>query len=363
MAKEWVLTALLLMGCPPIGDNELPPDGELPPDDGSSPPDAPQFCYGTGPVKPCFASNPMGHLTLSPMTINTDSSLLCSTNVMVTPTNVCVIAAAYIDDVGGTVAVIGTRPLIIVATDTISLTGTLDAASHRSPTNLDEHGQRGAGADPTGGCVFGPSPSMSGGGAGGTFIEPGGAGGAGIMGAGGTAGQAQASGLRGGCRGQDAGTALGGLGGGALYLIANTKIVTTGQINASGGGGNRGVSGNSPGGGGGSGGFIGLDTKLLENYGSVFANGGGGGEGSGGGAPGNPGEDPTGAAAANGGLGGSGGGNGGNGGAGGSSGGTLAGGNGSPANYGGGGGGGGTGVIKVYGGATLMGVHSPKPSP
>jgi hypothetical protein len=344
-----------------VGD-EPPPDGGT---DGTN-----QACYGdpSGLVKPCFLSAPTGDVMLT-TEVNTTNDSRCSTTVTDVPANLCVIAGATITVPGGTVAVTGDKPLVLVATNSITITGILDAASRRSTTNQDQHGQVGAGADPAGGCAPGTTPATSGGGAGGTFIALGGSGGNGIGGAtGGAPGAAQTLALRGGCRGQNGSSsggtiALGGRGGGAVYLIART-INIQGQVNASGGGGNRGITGTGdmPGGGGGSGGFIGLDAMTIDNSGSVFANGGGGGEGAGGGISGLPGLDPTGVTGAAGGNGG-GGGNGGTGGSGGSQGGNPTGGNGQAApGDGGGGGGGGTGVIKVYRG-TLNGDYSPNPTP
>lgn len=346
--------------------------GEEPKPDGGPDMMVERVCYGAqnGLAKPCFRPAPTGDLTL-PAAINTTNDPLCSTDVMDVPASLCVIGRANINvAAGATVIVTGDRPLVLVATGTISITGTLEAASRRSTTNLDQHGLVGAGSDPTTGCQQGTQPGISGGGAGGTFVALGGGGGGGNGGgAGGAAGTPQAIALRGGCRGQNATgtgggatTAQGGNGGGALYLIA-AAINIEGTLNASGEGGHRGLSGNnSPGGGGGSGGLIGLDALTISNNGLVFANGGGGGEGSGNGISGNPGADPTSAAPAAGGING-GGGNGGPGGAGGVSGGTTNGGNGSnaPAD-GGGGGGGGAGVIKVFR-STLDGQYSPNPTP
>lgn len=360
------------------GDNAGPDSGRCVGDEVMSDAGDDKVCYGAanGLVKPCFRPAPTGDLTL-PAAINTTNDLLCSTSVMDVAANLCVIASANINIAGGmTVAVTGDRPLVLVAAGTIHISGggVLDAASHRSTTNLDQHGQVGAGSDPMNGCQQGSQPGISGGGAGGTFVALGGGGGIGAGGgAGGATGTPQTIALRGGCRGQNAtsaGTptiALGGNGGGALYLIAN-RIHIEGTINASGEGGHRGASGvgggmNSPGGGGGSGGSIGLDAVTIVNNGLVFANGGGGGEGGGGGTSGNPGADPTGVPPAAGGVGGSPGGNGGSGGAGGAGGGNAAGGNGqSTGADGGGGGGGGTGVIKIYRG-TLDGQYSPNPTP
>ena len=334
------------------------------------------FCYGDpqGLVTPCFATEPSGDLVL-PASIDTTNDALCSSGVLNVPSTVCVVAGANINVADGmTVAVTGSRPLVLVATRTITIgpDGVLDVASHRSSASPDTTAQIGAGSDPVGGCDPGVAPRASNGGAGGTFVAPGGAGGSGESGgAGGMPGAGQPITLRGGCSGQagspdggsGGGRGQGGHGGGAVYLIART-ITNGGTINASGEGGARGrASGNAPAGGGGSGGLIGLDAPTITNFHLVFANGGGGGEGADGPNSGLPGAEATGVGAANGGAGGGFGGNGGVGGAGGTSGGMSSGGmGGSSAADGGGGGGGSTGVIKVYRG-TLGGAFAPFPAP
>jgi hypothetical protein len=345
------------------GQNSSVCVGDEPGDDGGVD-TGPKICYGSqnGLVRPCFPSAPTQDLTL-PAAINTTNDPLCSTEVTDVPAGLCVIARANIT-VAGTVAVTGSRPLVLVAPGAITITGVgvLDAASHHATTDPYATMQVGANVDPANGCNAPGPPGASGGGAGGTFTLSGGAGGGG----GGAAGSPQANvTLRGGCSG---GSALGanggrgGRGGGALYLIANT-ITIAGAINASGEGGARGITGtNTGGGGGGSGGLIGIDATTINNTGVVFANGGGGGEGSGGGTSGLPGLDPTGVTGATGGTGGSTGGNGGLGGSGGTAGGNPMGGNGQTApGEGGGGGGGGTGLIRVYGGTMLRGEYSPNP--
>jgi len=345
-----------------VGEEPVGPDGG-----GDGP--TQKVCYGStsGLVRPCFPSAPSGDITLQ-AAIDTTNDPMCSKTVTDVPAGLCVITGANITVASGTiVAATGTKPLVLVATGMITVSGALNASSYHATTAPYATTQTGAGADPMNGCLAAGAPGVSGGGAGGTFTELGGAGGGGNGGsAGGTAGGPQATvALRGGCRGQNAlgaGGGRGGRGGGAVYFIAST-INIDGTINASGEGGGLGVSGgNAGGGGGGSGGLIGFDAATITNNGLVFANGGGGGEGSGGGQSGLPGLDATGVGVATGGAGGSPGGNGGNGGAGGTAGGTKTGGNGATAGAdGGGGGGGGTGVIKVYGGGTLGGQYSPNP--
>ena len=326
------------------------------------------FCPGAtgGIVKPCFAMPPMGDVPL-PGTIDTDTSTLCTTP-MSGGNGYCVIAGNTIN-ADDTVAVTGSKPLVLVAVTDITIVSgaTLDMASHNNPT-LPRTGA-GAGSPD---CMAGTLPTTNGGGgggAGGSFGGAGGNGGNGNAGAG-AGGQPAAvqtpTTLRGGCPGQAGinGTfGVGGKGGGAVYLIANTSITIAGAINASGEGGHPGITGSAGAGGGGSGGMIGLDAPTITNTGVVFANGASGGEGSGLATAGNLGPEPTNAApspapASNSGIGGDGGTGSGTG--------ALTGGNGQNGSGGGspgggGGGGGGLGVIKVYRG-TLGGTRSPVPT-
>jgi hypothetical protein len=175
----------------------------------------------------------------------------------------------------------GRRPMVFVATESITVTGVLDAGSHRleafgpgalTGTCIDNgNGLRGA----TGG----------GGGAGGSYGDAGGSGGAGAGGSGGAAGLPRLSGgIQAGCPGGDgeSGTAIdvpGGASGGVVYLIAPT-IDVVGTIDVSGEGGTGG-SELSGGGGGGTGGMCGLDATALAIGGLVVAHGGGGGGASG----------------------------------------------------------------------------------
>jgi hypothetical protein len=332
-----------------------------------------EFCYGdsNGLVKPCFSSEPTGTRTLT-NPIDTSMAATCMP-VLRGAEGLCVIAAQTIR-VEELVHVIGSKPLVLVATNVIEISGTLDAASHRGLASPYTTAFVGAGANPGGdACNAGTPPVASGGagggGAGGTLTAPGGNGGNSKNGGGtegGTAGTAPTiMGLRGGCRGQDGinGTpGLGGNGGGALYLIAKTEIRISGQINASGEGGHPGDTGFGGGGGGGSGGMLGFDAPTIMNNGAVYANGGGGGEGSGmvtEGAPGqeatNENQAPASQSFSNGGVGGAGGAGGpGTGPANGSAGESVDG-------FGGGGGGGGTGLIKVFQGS-LTGKYSPSPT-
>jgi hypothetical protein len=344
--------------CSPVTRRcELPGGGDLPDggggDGGGG--DAPaQRCFGTGLLKLCLAEPPRQPVTLGGGTFNTDTSVAC---VPYDGTGLCVVAGTDVS-IGGTVRVIGGRPLVLIAAGELAVAGDLDAASRRT-------GFTGAGAaSGPAACGLPGLPTLKGGGPGGSFGGRGGDGGVGEGGGSAPAVTPSASvtALRGGCPGRaGVGTTpgAGGAGGGAVYLIAAGQIGITGSINASGAGGG-GAQLEGGGGGGGAGGMIGLDAPSVLVIGDVFANGGGGGEG-GGAATGNPGADPAAPkiAAPGGANGAPNGGDGGNGAAGA----ILTGGRGgdNTNTAGGGGGGGGAGVIVVYGGMSVVGDISPPP--
>lgn len=323
--------------------NDVAPDGRA--------------CWGSGVAQVCFAgSQPTGLVTLSGA-LNTSTSPMCATDVVgAEAANWCVIAGADVTIASGTLTATGSKALVLVATNALTIDGTVDVASHRS-------GTLGAGEN-LGPCPASTTPGTAGGGAGGSFGDLGGDGSGTNKG---TAGATPAAPtvLRGGCNGQAGnGPTPGvlGVGGGAVMLVADGVLQGAGTINASGGSGGGGAPVNpnpSGGGGGGSGGMIVLAAPSITLTGVVFANGGAGGEGSGSATGvGNPGTDSTGVGAASGGNGGSG--SGGDGGAGGAAG-ATAGGAGGTATNGGGGGGGGVGVIRVIGTAASA-TFSPAPS-
>ena len=330
-------------------------------------------CYGPSGWQVCLGAG-LGSKTLSG-TINTDTSPEC---LAAAPPgwgglqpDACFIVAEVITV--STVLAVGSRPLALVATSQLTVTGLLDVASHGST--------RGAGSQsieckpflriPANGGP--PGDTGGGGGAGGSFMSRGGDGGSG------DAGNHQNGlaadpilgvpmRLRGGCAGQPggglAGTGGGGAGGGAVYLLSGGKLTIMGSINVSGGGGLGGVDGadESPyggGGGGGSGGLIvlyGASSIATSTTTTLVANGGGGGGGAAAGgdpqiANGRDGNDPLVTApttpAAGGAAGTSGGGNGGAGGSGYPAAAAATGGIAGDMNSGGGGGGGGKGYIQA----------------
>ena len=332
-----------------LGLHDLPSDASVRDASGDAPTDAPG-CYGVGFGRVCITP-PTGPTTLSG-TLNTDSSGSCVTYTAPTPFDACVIAGT--DVTVADVAVVGSRPLLIVGTQHVTIDGRLGVASHQAT------GQSGAGADPTS-CATGTLPINSGGGAGGSYGTVGASGGK--PGAGGSPGAAQIVAMRGGCAGQrgaGGNSGAGGAGGGAVYVIAGVDITiaSTGSIDASGAGGGGPPPSDQGAGGGGSGGLVGLDAPTVTNDGKIFANGGGGGGGSDGGNAGQPGGDPTSPTmAAPGGVGGGAGGAGGAGAAGASA--PSAGLDGN----GGGGGGGGLGFVKLFGAGSIGGSGSISPTP
>lgn len=336
-------------------------------------------CYGPSFLTVCFNGPPASSLqipstgsTASAITLDTvsgmssDPALKC-----VTPasggSNYCVVIATDIT-ITAKLRATGTRPLVLIASDAIKISGTgasIDVASHRG-----ENPEAGAGADAAS-CNAGTPPASGGGttsdggGAGGSFAGSGGRGGSGSTTGGKAGATISSTALRGGCPGQTGqgdGAGDGGHGGGAVFLIAHS-IQIDGFIDASGEGGGGGQTA-AGGGGGGAGGMIGFDTMTLSATATslILANGGGGGGG--GGLVSNQkcvsGNDPTTIMAAAGGTGGcSGGSSGGDGAAGAAAGSGMDGGSGSA----GGGGGGGAGLITANTTANLGTPMSPTLTP
>lgn len=238
-------------------------------------------CVGSGMYEVCLNPSPAAPIKLAGA-IATDSP--CATTARWTssqqPAQTCFVVGTDITiDAAAMVVATGTRPLVLVATRSITIAGALDVSSYVASAD------HGAGANASD-C----SPSLvptAGGGAGGSFITAGGNGGHKLTdGDQGIAAAADASApakLRGGCRGQDngGGTSHGGAGGGAVYLVAGALVSISGSISAGGAGGAGGAGSASPsGGGGGTGGMIALFAPtILANGATLIANGGGGGGG------------------------------------------------------------------------------------
>jgi len=205
----------------------------------------------------------------------------------------------------GSLRVVGSRPLIILGVNGVTIEGRLDASSDGAtlvgaggnPMSCTATRAASGASDDTGGG--------SGGGGGGGFRGVGGNGGPGdspIPNPGGMGGATVTltGALRGGCSGATSGAAgndgqvaspatattrtPGGHGGGAVQLSSAERIVLGGQARIDvGGGGGGGAVDNSAngGGGGGAGGMAALDAPVLEAApgARIAANGGGGGAG------------------------------------------------------------------------------------
>jgi hypothetical protein len=356
-------------------------------------------CLGKGLLgNVCVSQAPTAAVTLTSVTINTSGVATggCTeVHLQAGGPSLCIIAATSIDIPSGAVfraiaanqsGVTSSNPLVLFATQAITIEGTLDVATHQGDM-IGGMPVMGGGARTALGCAAvgadgaqgKPTNSNGesyggGGGAGGTFSSTGGLGGFGGNNSNVLHGTPVAGSvpnlLVGGCPGGNGGngdidmspgsapkgSGPGGGGGGAVYLLAGNSITIAGQINASGAGGGGGKNGDNSsagGGGGGAGGTIGLEAGRITVTGSLFANGGGGGAGGGNdgtGDVGTAGADPTGAlTAAMAGVGINGGGNGGIGSVGSTV--PAAGQNGSGKfpECAGGGGGGGPGAIRVFG--------------
>jgi len=248
-----------------------------------APIDAPSQCVGHGILTPCVDPRVDDVLTVAG-DINTDMDPRCVIIPQTNDVELCALVAVNIA-VQSTVAT-GSRPLVLIALDSIDITGTVDVSSRSATSRIGAGAQTkcstGSGTDGTTGA---------GGGAGGSYGFTGGGGAAGQNGqsAGGLAGSAlQPQTVHGGCPGQPGGIvgsetrSAAGAGGGAFYAIAVKAIsVPSGAIiNVSGGGG-KGGGVKSGGAGGGAGGLIGLDAESILIAGQVFSRGGGGGGGGG----------------------------------------------------------------------------------
>jgi hypothetical protein len=281
----------------------------------------------------------------------------------------CVIAAETIT-IRTRLRAIGMQPLVLVAVASISVLGSIDVGSYRTPTE-----SLGAGADFES-CDPGTPPGIGsgsnaagGGGAGGSFMGAGGNGGQAGDGTGGQRGRVLGLGtIHGGCSGQDgAGGSRGvaGHGGGAVFLVARENITLGDSIMAGGEGGAE-AARFAGAGGGGAGGMIGLDAHAITvepTTVNLVANGGGGGGAGSNTGRGEPGEDATSTSAARGGSGAAGG-NGGSGSAGAAGGPGAVGMNGIAGGGGGGGGGAGLILVRASMGASLAGANaSPVPTP
>jgi hypothetical protein len=269
-----------------------------------------QSCLGTGDYMACYPT-PTAAVTVTG-TLNTDTSMLCQsaqpgTGWTSQPAS-CFVVGTNISVTG--VVVTGSRPLVLFASGNITVSGGIDAASHRDGTTGPGAASQLCSAFPRG-----PKNDTSGagGGAGGTFRTKGGNGGNGngVADSGGLSPNAlpAPTELRAGCTGQKGGRGNspggnnggeGGPGGGALYLVAGGTITINNNIvlNVSGAGATALTSPDggffAGGGGGGSGGMIKLHAATLSVSGArLMANGGGGSGGADHNTAGTSGNDPT----------------------------------------------------------------------
>lgn len=175
------------------------------------------------------------------------------------------------------VVVVGNRPLVIAAVDSVKIEGTIAATVD---SIYEEYAN--------GGGYSGASKFSTGGGRGGGQGEsstspPGGGGHCGVGGSNNdnTGGKAYGNPtlvpLLGGSAGGGSEYGAGGGGGGAIQIVAGTSIHINGAgvIHVGGGGGDFSVT-DRPGGGGGSGGSILLEAPDVSVFGTLAANGGGG---------------------------------------------------------------------------------------
>ena len=267
---------------------------------------------------PCGPSRPLPGLT--PLVLGIDGIYIYNTdnNLLLDPSGAPVlpppvtfeeggVQAIWAESVtiesGSTLRVEGAKPLMIISTGDILMSGIIDVSSSWEPDSKTF--DRGAGAEPvdcaaTAPQIGGECQEGGGGGGGGGFGGGGGAGGVGANGRncgpaqgvpGGNGGRNLTSAptkIRGGCAGERGGKGdgdmlygVGGAGGGAVHLVSQTQIDIEGRIHAGGAAGAGAENKRSGGGGGGSGGFIGLEAPDIEidQTAILAANGGGGGGG------------------------------------------------------------------------------------
>lgn len=261
-------------------------------------------------IDPCAILAPTGDLTLSTGTwfLNTNSTTLRDSNNNTQP-----LTAVALAQTGGgpdvlvvsvnnlsignnaSLRVTGTRPLVIVAFQSMSINGTLSVGGASTDDGAGGGTDCTVGTGEAGAVQTDGNDNDGGSGGGGGGFGSGGEVGAKIaddVSSGATSKGGQAEGndalspLRGGCRGGAGGSTGGGAGGragGAIQLVAGGTITVgqNGQVTARGGFGN-GAAGDDTsggGGGGGSGGGILIEALTLQLQGKLIANGGGGGEG------------------------------------------------------------------------------------
>ena len=232
--------------------------------------DAAPVCLGSATFTLCVGAPSSG--IMLPSSIDTDT-LSCPKLVTADGQKWCVFAGTDITlDGGVTTTVTGQFPLVLFATGTIHIAGTLDAGSHAGGSS----GPAANGAQcvaPNVGTNANDVENGGAAGAGGSFASIGGNGGTGELGT--AAGQetgplAAPTQLVGGCPGSTGGAGAepgtdectpnasdpAGAGGGAVALLAGTAIIVDGAVSVSGAGGGAGRLARGGGAGGGTGGMI-----------------------------------------------------------------------------------------------------------
>ena len=154
-AVRWLLLSLAACGGSDAASVDAAPD--VPADAGS--------CFGAAMVKTCLPALPASQLALDGM-LDTGTDTRCFVDQ-----GWCVLAGTDVQV--GVLRVVGTRPLVLVATSAITVNA-LDAASRLTGNVL----ARGPGADSST-CIPAQTPSQGVGGPGGTFGGRGGDGGVG----------------------------------------------------------------------------------------------------------------------------------------------------------------------------------------
>jgi hypothetical protein len=187
----------------------------------------------------------------------------------------------------GSVHVVGSHPLALVAQGEISITGSLDLTGGCGSNNPGPGGLPGGFAGQPAMAPIGGGEATGNGGGGGGLGGMGGRGGRKSSTTAATGGSvlgdatiANLTGGGGGGGGGDLNSGMGGGGGGAVQLISNTDIAVGGggAINAGGCGG-YGSTAVLSAGGGGAGGMIVLEAPTISIAGVLAVNGGGGGGG------------------------------------------------------------------------------------
>lgn len=252
-----------------VGDRDARIDDAADDGDVDGPPPDARTCFGTF-QQICLTDEPPETYQATNATV-VDTLLACTDARTIDGVDVCIRSAKHIVvAAGASITTVGNRFLVLVASEDITIAGTLDTWGAGSTT-----------------CTTAQA-GMASGGAGGSFGALGGAG----NGASRTTPKpvpATITTFRKGCRGDDGGSDTqgggGGEGGPGIFLVApSIHLTSTARINASGYGGGGGNN-DRGGGGGGSGGFIVLDSDTLQVDASavVIALGAGGGGGGGGG--------------------------------------------------------------------------------